>query len=64
MKPRRDVTPYMCSHNASVNASLSLAKLWGHTRAVAPHFKPSSRYRVRLLNRLSVRRGRLGTVRP
>ena len=63
MKPRRDITPYMGSSDVSVNASLTLGKLYKRIRMIDPAHKPSSRYQARLKNKQAVRRMRLGVVR-
>ena len=63
MKPRRDITPYMGSSDASVNASLTLGKLYKRIRLIDPARKPSSRYQARLKSRQAARRMRPGVVR-
>lgn len=63
MKPRRDIAPYIASTNMSVNASLSLGKLYKRIRTIDPACKPSSRYRTRLLNRQAARKLKRGIVR-
>lgn len=63
MKPRRDITPYMGSSDVSVNASLTLGKLYKRIRMIDPARKPSSRYQARLKNKQAARRMRLGVVR-
>lgn len=63
MKPRRDITPYMGSSDMNINASLSLAKIFKRLRIIKPGYKPSSRYQMRLKNKLSARRMRPGVVR-
>lgn len=63
MKPRRDITPYMGSADNSINASLTLGKLYKRIRLIDPARKPSSRYQARLKNKLAARRMRPGVVR-
>lgn len=63
MKPRRDITPYMGSADNSINASLTLGKLYKRIRLIDPTHKPSSRYQARLKNKLAARRMRPGVVR-
>lgn len=63
MKPRRDVAPYMGSSDMSVNASLSLGKLYKRIRSINPASKPTSRYRARLLNKQAARKMKRGIVR-
>lgn len=63
MKPRRDVAPYMASADMSVNASISLRKIYKRIRLIDPTYKPSSLYQARLKNRLATRRMRPGVVR-
>lgn len=63
MKPRRDITPYMGSSDMSVNASLSLGKIYKRIRSINPASKPCSRYQIRLKNKRAARRIRPGVVR-
>lgn len=63
MKPRRDITPYMGSSDMSVNASLSLGKIYKRIRSIDPAYKPSSRYQIRLKNRQAARKMKHGIVR-
>lgn len=63
MKPRRDITPYMGSTDSSINASLTLGKVFKRLRMIAPTHKPSSRYQGRLKNRLAASRMRPGVKR-
>lgn len=63
MKPRRDVMPYMGSSDMSVNASLSMLKLYKRIRLIDPTRKPVSRYQARLKNKLAARRSRPGIAR-
>jgi len=65
MKPIRDLKPYMGSTDDSINASLSILKLFKRVRLFDPAYKPSSRYQARIKNRLAARkaarRAALGT---
>lgn len=63
MKPRRSITPYMGSTDMSINASLTLLKVYKRLRTINPAHKPSSRFQARLKNKLSARRMRPGVVR-
>lgn len=63
MRPRRDVTPYMASSDNSINASLSLAKLYKRIRTINPAHKPGSLYQARLKSRQAACRMRSGVVR-
>lgn len=63
MKPIRNLVPYMASKDASVNASLTMLKLFKRIRLLNPNYKPSSRYQMRLANKQAARRTRLHIVR-
>jgi len=63
MKPRRDLTPHMCSSDSGINASLTLAKVYKRIRAISPGYKSSSRYQARLKHRLATRRMKRGIIR-
>jgi len=63
MKPRRDLVPYMASKNESVNASITILKLFKRIRTINPAYKPCSRYQARLANKQAARRTRLHIVR-
>ena len=64
MRPKRDIVPYMFSANMSVNASLSIGKLYKRCRSLGLPIKRGSRYRARMLHKRAARCFRLGTVRP
>lgn len=63
MKPRREITPYMGSSDISINASLTLLKVYKRLRMINPAYKPSSRFQARLKNKLAARRMRPGVAR-
>ena len=63
MKPIRDLKPYMGSADDSINASLSLLKLFKRVRLLDPAYTPSSRYQMRLKHKRAVRRMKPGVVR-
>lgn len=63
MKPRRFISPYMGSSDSSINASLTLLKVYKRIRAIDPEYKPTSRYQARLKNKRAERRAKLHIVR-
>jgi hypothetical protein len=63
MKQRRDVTPYMSSADDSINASLSLLKLYKRVRSISATYKPGSRYQMRLKHKRAARLATLHIVR-
>jgi hypothetical protein len=56
MRQKRAITPYMFSADASVNASLSLGKIFKQCRLFGLPVKRGSRYRARMLHRRAARR--------
>ncbi len=63
MKPRRPIVPYTGSTDISINASLSLLKIYKRLRSYDPTYKPTSLYRMRLKHRQAARRLKLHIVR-
>ncbi|HUX89120.1 MAG TPA: hypothetical protein VMV48_00330 [Gallionellaceae bacterium] len=63
MKPRRDITPYMCSADSSINAMLTLLKVFKRIRTIDATHKPASRYQARLKSKQATRRAHLHIVR-
>jgi hypothetical protein len=53
----------MHSKDDSVNASLSLLKVFKQIRTLDPTYKPTSRYQARLKNKRAARRLKHGIVR-
>jgi hypothetical protein len=63
MKPRRDITPYMASSDNSINATITLLKVYKRVRTIDPTHRPASRYQARLKNKQAARRLRLHIAR-
>ncbi|TAN76322.1 MAG: hypothetical protein EPN14_08000 [Gallionella sp.] len=63
MKPRPFISPYMGSLDSSINASLTLAKLYKRIRTIDPTHKPGSRYQARLKHKRAERRAHLRIVK-
>jgi hypothetical protein len=63
MKPIRNITPYMGSADSSVNASLTLLKVFKRIRSIDPAYTPPSRYQARIKSKQSTRRAALHIVR-
>lgn len=62
MKPRRFISPYMGSSDISINASLTLLKVYKRIRMINPAYTPPSRYQARLKNKRAERRAKLHIV--
>jgi hypothetical protein len=56
MRPRRDVMPYMGSSDISINASLSIGKIWKRCRLLGLKIKHGSRYQSRLKSKQAAKR--------
>lgn len=63
MKPRRDITPYMCSSDSNINATITLLKVYKRIRTIDATHKPASRYQARLKSKQAARRAGLHIVR-
>lgn len=63
MKPRRDITPYIASADNSINASITLLKVYKRIRTIDAIYKPASRYQARIKSEQAARRASLHIVR-
>lgn len=63
MKPIRPIVAYTGSADISINASLSLLKVYKRIRTFNPEYKPTSRCQARLKSKQAARRLKLRIVR-
>lgn len=63
MKERSDIRPYWHSADWSVNAALTMRKIYKRICRIDPNYKPLSRFQVRIRRKHAARHTKPGMVR-